>query len=345
MDYPVRQPSDWRSFRGPSFRDRVAAAARTLRLRRKARRLPTPSLEAVSAASARLADADIVLICVTRNAAKLLSSFLAHYRRVGVARFAFVDDRSDDGTRTLLEAEPDVDLFASDADFRQTAGGLVWRDMLVERYGRKRWYLSVDSDEYLVYPGYEDRPLSSFVADLERHRLRRAHAPMLDIYPDGPLGGARPAAAPDAFPTEISPFFDGVGYEIGHETFGTAVRGGPRRRLFGVEMRMSKFPLLFADRATRFAGGSHHGPLPLGRNFLPVHAVLLHHKFPAGAVDDFHEIARRGTHSGKSAFYKKIVAQDDFNEATDLRYPGSVRFEGSRQLVDLGFMQDLRQPG
>ncbi|HEV7253410.1 MAG TPA: glycosyltransferase family 2 protein [Mesorhizobium sp.] len=344
MDYPVRQPGGWLSFRGPGVRERIVATARTLRFRRKARRLPTPSLEAVRAAPAGLAAGDVVLICVTRDAAKLLPSFLAHYRRIGVSRFAFVDDRSEDGTRSLLEAQPDVDLFVSDADFRQSAGGLVWRDMLVERYGRGRWYLSVDSDEYLVYPGYEELPLASFVADLERHRLRRAHAPMLDIYPDGPLGGSRPPAAVEAFPTETSPFFDGAGYGIDHEMYGTAVRGGPRRRLFGVEMRMSKFPLLCADRATRFAGGSHHGPLPLGRNFLPVHAVLLHHKFPAGAVEDFHEIARRGTHSGKSAFYKKIVAQDDFNEATDLRYPGSIRFEGSQQLVDLGFMRDLRQP-
>ena len=159
---------------------------------------------------------------------------------------------------------------------------------------------------------------------------------------DAPLGEERPPASAGALPTDTSPLYDGSGYTVGPEMFGSAVRGGPRQRLYGVEMRMSKFPLLYADRATQFAGASHHGPLPLVRNFLPVHAVLLHHKFPAGAVEDFHEIARRGTHSGKSAFYKRIIAHAGFSADADLRYEGSRRFSGSQSLVDEGFMLDLR---
>lgn len=342
MEYPVGNPRDWRSLAGPSLLEGALSALRTLRGRRKARRYARLSLDAVRSAPGTLARRGVVLLCVTRDAAKHLPSFLAHHRRLGVARFAFVDDRSADTTRAILQAQDDVDLFESDADFKQARGGLIWRDMLVERYGRDRWYLSLDSDEYLVFPGSEQRPLASFIADLERRRLTRAHAAMIDIYPDSALGQARPAASPEALPTETSPLFDGTGYELNRELFGAALRGGPRRRVYGVDMRMSKFPLLYADAATRFAGGSHHGPLPFGRNFLPVHAVLLHHKFPAGAVEDFREIARRETHSGKSAFYKAIVAQSGFDGSADLRYPGSQRYAGSQQLVAGGFMQDLR---
>ena len=66
-------------------------------------------------------------------------------------RFGFVDDRSCDDTRAILLAQDDLDLFKSDIDFKSANGGNIWRDMLVEHYGRNRWFLSIDSDEYLVY--------------------------------------------------------------------------------------------------------------------------------------------------------------------------------------------------
>ena len=83
--------------------------------------------------------------------------------------------------------------------------------------------------------------------------------------------------------------YDGDGYWLGNEKFCTAVRGGPRFRLFGADMRLTKFPVLFVDRKTQFNGGSNHGPLPFRRNFSPVHAVLLHYKFPNDAVKDFQD--------------------------------------------------------
>lgn len=342
MEYPVRDPRDWKRLEGAPLGLRVMSMVRSIRLRRRGKRYARPTLLPIRVAGRPLRLEEIVLLCVTKDAAKQFPALLAHYRRLGITRFAFLDDRSTDETRAALLAQPDVDLFESDVDFKAARGGNVWRDMLVEHYGRGRWYLAVDSDEYLVFPGCEQRPLADFVADLARRGLKRAHAAMLDIYPDAPLGAERPPLPAEAFPTEASPLYDSTGYTIGPEMFGTAVRGGPRQRLYGVEMRMSKFPLLFADHATQFAGGSHHGPLPLGRNFLPVHAVLLHHKFPAGAVEDFHEIARRGTHSGKSAFYKRIVAHSGFSDDADLRYEGSRRLRGSQALVDEGFMLDLR---
>ncbi|WP_342453094.1 glycosyltransferase family 2 protein [Jiella mangrovi] len=282
----------------------------------------------------------VVLLCVERNAAKLLPSFLSHYRALGIARFGFVDDGSDDGSLEFLKAQDDVDVFLSSADFRRSAGGLIWRDMLLRHYGRGRWYVSVDSDEYLIYPGFENRSLINFIADLEARNLKRCHAPMIDIYPDGPIGSV--SSDVTQMPYDTSPLFDGAGYEIAEEHLGTAVRGGPRRRLFGTDMRLSKFPLLYGDRWTRFSGGTHHGPLPLWRNHAPVTALLLHHKYPAGAVEDFKSVIDRGMHAGGAKFYKAIVGSEDFGPETDFRHAGSIRFEGSMDLVQRGFMQDIR---
>lgn len=342
MQYPVKHPDDWRQIGKPGLFERLQLPFRNRRFRQRAKSRDGIELTRVHHASGDLGRSDVVLICIMKNAEKYLPSFLAHYRRLGVKRFAFVDDRSSDGTRPLLLAAGDVDLYESNVGFSDAGGGLAWRDMLVDLYGRGRWYVSIDSDEYLIFPGCETRPLSAFIADLERIGAKRSLASMIDIYPDGALGAAQQAEAAEALPTAICPLYDGDGYGIGNDKFCTAIRGGPRRRLFGTNMRLTKFPVIFADDATQFNGGSHHGPLPIARNFSPVQAVLLHYKFSPGAVEEFTEIAARGTHYNGASYYKSIVGHAGFNAEADFRYAGSLRFEGSEAMLRQGFMQDIR---
>lgn len=340
MQYPVSDAAHWRSYGKMSLREKIELAIRNRRYRRRA--IPRASIELhrVHGNAAPAADG-IVLLCVLRNGLATLPSFLRHYREMGVQRFAFVDDASDDGTPDYLKQQFDVDLYVSNFTYRSAEGGLAWRDMLVEIYGRDRWYVSIDSDEYLVYPGIEKRPVQSFISDLERHQLGRALAPMLDIYPDGPLGSIE-APVGDESPVASCPLYDETGYTAQDEKFCTSIRGGPRHRVFGTPMRMTKFPVIYVDRPTGFGGGSPHGPLPLQRNFAAPTAVLLHHKFAPGSVETFRSIAARGSHFDGSAFYKTIIASGEFGPHTDFRYEGSRRYGGSEALVEQGFIQDLR---
>ncbi|MCW4114849.1 glycosyltransferase family 2 protein [Aurantimonas sp. MSK8Z-1] len=342
MQYPVADPADWNKVGRLSPLDRLRLAFRDVRFHRRARSRDGIELHQVNASAQPLAPDAIVLLCVGKDIAKHLPSFLAHYRRLGVARFAFVDDQSSDATPQILRAAPDVDVYRSNVGFRQASGGLLWRDMLLERYGRHRWYVSIDSDEYLVFPGCESRPLAAFIADLNRSGRTRAMAAMLDIYADGPIGDNTVDVGTDAFPTAVSPLYDGTGYRLTEERFCTAVRGGPRYRLFGTDMRLTKFPVVYADRALQFAGGSHHGPLPITRNFSPVQCVLLHHKLTPDAVEDFARIAASGSHYNGSVYYKRILDHGAFGSHTDFRFEGSQRYLGSEALVAAGFMQDLR---
>lgn len=344
MLYPVENSEDWSKVGRLTIREKLKLRKRNKRLALEAKKWTGLSLAAIRRSAKIPSTSDVVLLCVTRNTASYISSFLDHYRKLGVTRFAFVDDHSNDGTREILLDATDVDLFESNFTYRQSDGGLVWRDMLVDLYGRDRWYISVDSDEYLIYPGCERRPISDFIIDFQRIGRKRALAAMIDLYGDGPLGATRPHDPPNAPPTNFCPLFDGDGYRLVNEKFCMAVRGGPRQRLFGVDMRLTKFPLLFADAATRFNGSSPHAPMPIQRNFAPVHAILLHYKFPAGTIDQFHAIVERQSHAGQSHFYKAIVDSNRFDNSTDLRYVGSQTFSGSEALVAMGFMQDLRKP-
>ncbi|WP_245413931.1 glycosyltransferase family 2 protein [Fulvimarina endophytica] len=323
--------------------DRLVLALRNRRYRRRAaKRGRGTEIYPVRLVEGELRSKDLVLISVLKNAERYLPSFLSHYRTLGITRFAFVDDRSDDRTRELLLAAPDVDIYESNVNFDVAGGGLVWRDLLVERYGRDRWYMSLDCDEYLVFPGSEDRKLTDFIADLEREGRKRALAVMIDIYPDAALDGAPPHQPLEASPVTVCPLYDETGYAIENEKFCTAIRGGARQRMFGTDMRMTKFPLIYVDRRTRFNSGSAHGPLPIDRNFSPVHAALLHYKFSADSLAEFRTMYEWGTHFDGGRFYKQILDHAEFNAEIDFRYAGSTVFTGSEKLVTTGFIEDIR---
>ena len=343
MHYPVRHPSDWDRFKVPAGRDRIALFFRELKFRRHAMDARAIRLDPVAGGGRPrpLAPGEIPLICVQRNSLKSIDLFLRHYRALGVGRFIFVDDGSDDGTPERLAREPDVDVFVSNVGYRQCAGGLVWRDMLIGFYGRNRWYVSVDADEFLVYSDCETRPLRAFVDRLATVRSKRCLAPMLDLYPDASLGDAGAEASDPTRPTDVSPMLDGSGYTAVIDKYCVSIRGGPRRRLFETEIRLTKYPLLYADRWTAYNGGRIHGPLPLHRNYGPVDAVLLHLKFTADSMREFQAIVARGTHFAGSRHYKRILDSEQFSERLDLRYEDSFRFSDSADLVRRGLLRQV----
>ena len=326
MKYPVDNPADWERVTRLSPYERFRLVLRNRRRRGLGFNRGSVELHPVKLSAVRETPLD--LICVARNVERYLPSFLRHYRRLGVQRFIFVDDTSEDATAAMLASQPDVDLFHSNVGYAESVRGLLWRDMLIDRYGRGRWYLVVDADEYLVYPGCETRGLPEFVRDLQDRSLKRSLAVLLDVYgseapsPTQDRDGAYPA------PTDVACYFDGDGYDIGKEKLCTAIRGGPRARLFGTDIRMNKFPLIFCDEATGFGGGSIHGPLPLQRNFTPVTAALLHYRFPAGWQEDFETNAVRGVHFNNAKYYRDIVNHERFRPDMSFVYDGSERFRG-----------------
>ncbi len=312
-----------------------------MRRRRKARRItPDDSLQLLSGRGQALADGEIALILCVRNGAAYLPLFLQHYRAMGVSRFLVLDDNSEDDTRAYLAKSADVDVHASALDYTGAMRGALWRDALIDRYGRDRWYVMVDVDEFLLFPGCEARSLSSFVDDLERAGRLRSLAPMLDTYPDGPLETARLDEA--AHVEDVGPLIDGDGYDADVMKYCLGVRGGPRHRLYGNFMRLTKFPVIFADARTRLTGASIHGPFPHTRNYQAPTSALLHLKFTAGSAEEFRRFVRHGQHFGGAQFYRNILETNGFGGGSDLRYEGSIRWGSSQGLVDAGFMLDTR---
>ena len=137
------------------------------------------------------------LLAILRNEMYFLPTFLAHYRNLGVERFVFLDDRSNDGTQQYLFAQPDVVIVQSNHTYGEPARerdgcpestttrsrrySVLWRSLLHDMFAEGKWALQVDLDEFVCVP--DGTTIREFVSTLDELDLRAVWGVMLDIYP------------------------------------------------------------------------------------------------------------------------------------------------------------------
>jgi hypothetical protein len=152
----------------------------------------------------------VTVFAVVRNEMYFLPHFLRHYRDLGVREFWFLDDRSTDGTREFLLAQPDCGTIEANLAFGDrvahtrfgvAAKTLVPRAALLQN----RWVLMVDADEFLSLP-QAFASIDVLVAALERAGLKVARAAMLDFFRIH--CACSPDASPDSNPFALCPNFD-----------------------------------------------------------------------------------------------------------------------------------------
>ncbi|WP_417806598.1 glycosyltransferase family 2 protein [Thioclava sp.] len=135
--------------------------------------------------------ARLTCVALTHNERRILPEFLAHYRSLGVDHFLMVDDRSDDGSRELLEAQQDVSLFTPVDGSSYSRDKRFWRALLLDEYCDGSWVVVPDVDEHLVYPDMESRDFLSVVSALEAEGAEAVQATMIDMYCDAPFSEHR----------------------------------------------------------------------------------------------------------------------------------------------------------
>lgn len=300
-----------------------------------------PALKVLARARAPHDPATPALVAVMRDEADRLPGWLAHYRRLGVTRFAIVDHGSADATPERLAAEPDVDLYAAAGPFW---GKQAWVNAIVARMGYDRWYLHVDADERLVFDGSEaddaagngpGRGLADLVAFAAARGLRRLRGMLVDLYPPGPLLG--PGAGQAAL-------FDADGYDEALCLERVSRKGGPRRRAFGVAPELTKYPL-FRIRPGELVSSPHHLH-PFGENYRSdCYIGLLHDKFGPGFLARAERAAAEGNYWQGSREYRETLRALARDPGLGLAYPGSRRYRGPADLVDAGLIAPLAAAG
>lgn len=284
-----------------------------------------------------LSSSDIPAVLITHNDMRLIRAFLAHYRNLGVTRFLIVDDQSSDGTAEFLAAQPDVDLHTSRVRYKDAYRGRLWRRMLVDKYGRNRWYLYVDPDEFLVFPGQE-AGLARLVEGLEAAGIHHMPAPMLDMYPPGNIADAVYDGTDGRMPWEVANMYDATGYTLTGDERSWKITGGVRKRVFGVEAQLIKYPLVYWGPLANL-NKSVHFPGPYWRNFTPPLGMLLHFKFFSDFREEFQSVVNEGQHFDGSRVYRQMI---DAAAQPVLQHGQSTSYAGPEFLVAQGFINVCR---
>lgn len=289
----------------------------------------------------------ILLFATLRNEVERLPFFLAHYRRLGVQHFFFVDNASTDGTTALLREQPDVSLWSSASSYKLSRFGMDWLTALMMRHGHGHWCVTVDADELLIYPHWETRPLPALTQWLDGQGRASFGAMMLDLYPKGPVDQA--GYQPGQDPTDVLNWFDSGNYVMRRQEplRNLWIQGGVRARcFFSADPRraptLGKLPLVKWNR--RFAWvSSTHSILPRRLNETydqtgaeETSGLLLHTKFLNSIVVKSAEEQGRQQHFANSTLYDSYYKA--LQQAPDLWCTRSTRYQGWRHLEALGLM-------
>lgn len=322
-----------------------------MRLRRKSLRLRARykrrELTPVRDRTARIRRGAVIVCTVFRNEDIRLPFFLRYYREMGVQHFLMVDNGSTDGGREYLAEQPDVSLWTTGASYRGARFGVDWLNWLQMKHGRGHWCLTVDPDEFFVYPFCDTRPIRALTDWLDASSIRSFGAMLLDMYPKGPIDQARYTRDQD--PLAVAPWFDSGNYAISrNRRFGNLwIQGGPRARMFFREdpesaPALNKVPLVKWGNNVAYASSTHM-LLPRGLNLVydewggeKASGVLLHTKFLSTLPDKAREEVERAEHYAGGREYRAYA--EGAVDRSDLWCAWSERYINWRQLEILGLM-------
>ena len=325
-----------------SYRMRLRRKRRILRCLRQSRNL-VPVLNRTS----QIHRDDLLLVSTVRNEMVRLPYFLQYYRDLGIGHFLIVDNDSTDGTADYLSAQPDVSVWHTKASYERATYGVDWTNFLLRNFAHGHWTLTVDPDEFFVYPFCDSRPLQALTDWMDSCSIRSFGAMMLDMYPKGRLDQQQYKAGQD--PLEIANWFDSGNYTLKRNpSYGNLwIQGGPRSRVYFADQpdlapALNKVPLVRWDRRYAYVSSTHM-LLPRGLNQVydtrggeKASGILLHTKFlDSFSVKAAEEVARK-QHYSNSLEYRKYTTDNVDDPGFWCKW--SEKYINWRQLEILGLM-------
>ncbi len=289
---------------------------------------------------------DILAFVVLRNETIRLPYFLAYYRRLGVKHFLFVDNGSDDGFMDEVGDYADCSVWHTQASYKASKYGVHWLNYLLKKYGRGHWCLTVDPDEFLLFPYDDSRSLIELTAYLDQEQKESFFSITLDMYGAGTVDEA--IYQKDQDPLAVCPWFDPTGYyQDKRPNFNEWwIRGGVRRRVFFADQPwhapalnktvLVKWRWYYAYFASTHIVWPNRLNRPHFQDTLAPTGCLLHFKYLALFREKVEEEMGRKQHYAGSREYQSYLAGLD--SKTVLWNKASVRFQNWRQCVDLGLM-------
>lgn len=276
-----------------------------------------------------------VVVVAVRDDIPHMTVLLEHYRKLGINNFAIIDNDSDDGTREYLMEQPDVSVYLAKSQFKDYLKN-GWKNQVIARMGLNHWYIYVDADEMLVYPGMENITFKEYVERLDARKIKKVNGFVLDMYPEYDL--MDPSRDVLDLKNEYC-WFDG--YDPKYTKYkGNYVWGGMRNRVFGTNSLLSIKRMVYYEKG-RFICSSHY-IFPFDESESgKVNIAYLHYKFLPTDISNYRRVVDTEIYHNGSNGYKRIMKVFDSSENINAFCELSKKWEGSHCLKGFPFMKDV----
>ena len=279
---------------------------------------------------------ELILVCALKDDVDKMRYFMDHYRKLGVCNFVFLDNGSTDGTFEFLLEQPDAIVYRCDHAFTADRK-IAWVNRLIAEYGINRWYLMVDSDEFFTYLGQDKHDINELIRRAESKGYKRLGVVHLDMYPKGQLFGQ---GNTDDF-IETYCYFDKDTYSYEKTPRGMKIVGGPRKRVFGTNMKVSGYRFVYFEKDDVVP--SAHFMIPYEKSYgVPVTFVSLHYKFVNESdYIKMIEAVQTGMHSNNSEEYKTYYRVLKENREISLFDENHSEICTEGNLREISFVEDI----
>jgi hypothetical protein len=282
---------------------------------------------------------ELLVLCVVRNGALHVKSFLEHHFALGATHIVLLDNGSTDATIDLARSYDRVTILRTTCPYRTYETTL--KRYLLTRFSRNRWNLFADIDERFDYPYSDVIDVRSLLTYLNVNAYTAVLAQMLDLFADGPLDGIR--STPDDSLKEKYPYYDISAVEKHDYPFdrpaNSAIKmhtGGIRKAVFGTENGLTKAALILASPQIVPFVGFHQ---TRGASIADFSCVLLHYPF----LSTFHEKVAEAVRTDRYRVsageeYRKYWGLLKDTRHLHLKKGTAKRFKGVNDLLQSGFL-------
>ena len=286
-------------------------------------------------------NAPIVTLCV-KNDIRRIQMLVDHYRKLGVVKFAILDNESNDGTFEWMLNQPDIDLYQCSSSY-QTFVKEGWINRLISYYGFDRWYIVTDSDELVVYQDMENNSISNLTLRLDKLGIKRVKALTLDTYKESPL--CKESA-------NIRNDYRWIDSDSYYETYRNAGAyrvkrfiGGPRYRLMNSAVLLDKHPLVYWEQGTISDNAHYQFPHSLIDD-APCLLGILHYKFLDTDIKEYRKRAsKNSSFAGNGELYRQYMVFFNKHKQQSFMYNGSVEFNSSETIKNIRLIKWFETDG
>lgn len=282
---------------------------------------------------------ELIVLCVVRNGALHVKSFLEHYLALGVRHIVLLDNDSTDGTVELARTYDRVTILRTKRPYRTYETAM--KRYLVERFSQNRWNLLADIDELFDYPYSDVLGVEALLAYLNKNSYTAVIAQLLDLFADKALSSLQ-SSTHDSL-KERYPYYDISNIRKEDYVFGTLSNarikmhyGGIRKSTFDTDNGLTKAALICVSSGLVPFVGWHQTANAAIADFS---CVLLHYPF----VSTFYEKVREAVQTDRyrvsaSHEYAKYWARLKDDPGLSLKGETAQKFEGVQRLLESGFL-------